>query len=418
MGNGRSAGACLRRARQRREAAIGTLLLLLGIAIATALIARSLRVPYTVGLVLIGAGASLLGLRSPVRLDHALIIDGFLPLLLFEASLQVDLRLLRRPLPAIALLAGPGVLISTLIVAGVLRLALGLPLAHAALFGALISATDPVAVLAIFRRLALPRSLAMLVEGESILNDGVALVLFTVLLPAAAGESINPALVAGRFVFVVAGGIAIGALLGWLAALLEGLTTDRQLEIGISVLLAYVSFEAAQAAGVSGVIACVSAGLVFAQRSKGRMTDESQRAVRDVWEFAAFLANSLLFLLIGLLVSSSDLAASLSAIAWAVAATLLGRVVAVYGLSSTGRWLRLPLLRHHRHLVFWSGLRGALAIALSLSLPASFPERGLFLRLTLGVVLFTLVVQGLTVAPLITLLYPERMRQRWRSTPT
>ena len=247
----------------------------------------------------------------------------------------------------------------------------------------------------------------MLVEGESVLNDGTALVLFTLLLPAATGAAFTLPAVGGQFVYVVLGGLAIGGTCGVLGSAVIRLTNDHLVELGLTVLLAYGSFLVAEALGFSGVIACVTAGLVFTARSDQALSATAQELLRDVWEFAAFLANSLLFLLMGLLVSLPDLQKSALAIAWAIGATVLARVVVVYGLSVPLQFARHPLPLAHQHLVFWGGLRGALALALVLSLPGSFPLRELFLQLTLGVVLFTLLVQGLTIRPLIGLVFPS-----------
>ena len=366
-----------------------------------ALIVRYLAIPYTVALVVVGLLLSTLGIHSQIRLDHDLIVNGFLPLLLFEASLRVDVRVLRQALPAIIVLAGPGVVVSMLVVAAVLHVTIGVPMGAAVVFGALISATDPVAVLALFRELHLPTDLTMLVEGESVLNDGTALVIFSLLLPIAEGAHMQYALATARFVIVVAGGLSIGAVCGWAAAWLVGWTSDHLVELGLTVILAYGSFLIAQALGVSGVIACVVAGLVFASQSRRKLSSSAEEILTDVWEFAAFVANSLLFLLLGLLVSIESLAASAVAIGWAIFAAILGRLIVVYGMGFLLRLARHPLLLQHRHLVFWSGLRGALAIALVFSLPVWFAEGELFRRLTVGVVLFTVLVQGLTVRPLI-----------------
>ena len=372
---------------------------------ATALSVRYLAIPYTVALVLIGLLLGTIGIHSSVQLNPDLILNGFLPLLLFEATLPVDFSALRRALPAIVVLAVPGVILSALIVGAVLQRAVGLSLATATLFGALISATDPVAVIAIFRQLHLPKPVIMLVEGESVLNDGTALVLFTLLLPAAAGAGFHLLTVGGQFGYVVLGGLAIGGASGVLGSVVIRLTDDHLVELGLTALLAYGSFLVAQALGFSGVIACVTAGLVFTSRSEQTLSATAQEVLRDIWEFAAFLANSLLFLLIGFLVSLPDLLQSAPAIAWAIFATVLARVVVVYGLSIPLHFAHHSLLPQHRHLVFWGGLRGALALALVLSLPGSFPLRAIFLQLTLGVVLFTLLVQGLTIRPLIGLVF-------------
>jgi CPA1 family monovalent cation:H+ antiporter len=377
------------------------------VAMTTALVVRRLAVPYTVTLVVVGLALTSLGARAGVRLSSDLIIDGFLPLLLFEAALHVNLVVLRRALPAIVVLAGPGVVLSTVLVGGALVVVTDLPAATAMLFGALISATDPVAVLAIFRELRVPRRVAMLVEGESVLNDGTALVLFSLLAPAAAGHGFDVGIAALQFGAVVLGGLLIGIAWGWAATWVLRWSDDHLVELSLTLILAYGSFLTAEEIGASGVIACVAAGLVFAPRAERVLTGPAAALLTDVWELIAFLANSLLFLLIGEAVEIPDLWRGAGPIAWAVLATVLARAVVVYGLSIPFQVTGRGLPSRERHLVFWSGLRGAVGIALALSVPDDVPGRDLLLQLTLGVVLFTLLAQGLTVRPLTRALLGE-----------
>lgn len=386
---------------------MATVLLLLGMAMASALLAQYIRVPYTVLLVALGLLLNLAGVEPGFTLDRDLILHVFLPLLLFEAALQVDLALLRESLLPIAVLAIPGVAVSATLVAALLRASLGLDLAVAALFGAIVSATDPVAVLATFKRLRLPRQLAMVVEGESVLNDGTALVLFTLLLPAAQGGSVQPLLLLAKFAGVLVGGLVVGAAMGWLGGRVVRLFTDHLTELTLSALVAYGSFLLAERLAVSGVIASVVAGLVFTRADPEGLTAPARELLTDVWEFAAFVANSLLFLLIGLKVGLRELGGLPRALFWAVLATLAARAFVVYGAALLLRGVRRPFLWRHGTVIFWSGLRGALGIALALSLPADLPERDLLLRLTAGVVVFTIIVQGVTVAPLLRWLRPQ-----------
>ena len=375
------------------------MLLLLGLAMASALLVQYVRVPYTVVLVVVGLVLGTAGVRLGLDLDRDLILHVFLPLLLFDAALHVDLELLRDSWVPIVLLAVPGVVLSTLAIALILNRAIGLAIGVAALFGALISATDPVAVLATFKRVHLPAKLAMVVEGESVLNDGTALVLFTLLLP-----------VALQFVGVLAGGIAVGVATGLLGARAVQLLQDHLAELALSMLIAYGSYLLAERLAVSGVIATVTAGLVFATRGTRGLTEPARELLTDVWEFGAFLANSLLFLLIGLRVSLRDFGGLGVGLAWAIGATVLSRVLVVYGFGVLLHWCRRPVLLRHVHVVFWSGLRGALTIALALSLPPDLANRDLLLRLAAGVVLFTLLVQGATVEPLLRAV---QQRQAW-----
>lgn len=377
------------------------LLVLLGMAMASALLVQYVRLPYTVVLVVFGLAAGTAGLRPGFAVDRDLILHVFLPLLLFEAALHVDLGVLRDTWVPIALLAIPGVVVSMLLVGAALRLGIGLALAPAMLLGALVSATDPVAVLATLRRLKMPHRLLMLVEGESVLNDATALVLFTLLLPVAQGGSFDALAVGGRFLFVLVGGIAIGAAAGWLGARAASLLEDHLAELTLSALIAYGSFLVAERLGVSGVIATVTCGLVFASLGWSGLTQPARNLLTDVWEFAGFLANSLLFLLIGVNVSLGDLWTARGEVALAVLATLLARAVVVYGFGLALGLAGRPFVRRNSHLVFWSGLRGALTLALALSLPDEVPAHALLLQLAAGVVLFTLLVQGVTIEPLL-----------------
>lgn len=382
-------------------------LLLLGIAMAGALLAERLPIPYTVLLVVAGVAAGLAGLQPALHLDRDLILQVFLPLLLFQSALQVDTELVRDALPAIVLLAVPGVLLSTVIIAAALTATTNLPWRSAALLGALVSATDPVAVTAVFKRLHAPANLAIVIEGESVLNDATALALFALLLPLAQGGHAGIIQLAVQFVVVLAGGIGIGAAVGWAGGQFTRLYQNHLPELALSAIVAYGSYLLAERVGASGVIAAVAAGLAFSRYSAPNLTQQASELLSDVWEFAAFLANSLLFLLIGVSVRLTALADAGTALLWTVAAALVARLVVVYLCGALLAARRSMLLLRNGFVVFWSGLRGGLAIALALSLPTDFAQRDLFLRITLGVVLFTLLVQGGTLRPLLHRIRPR-----------
>jgi len=381
------------------------ILFLLGIAMASALVVQRVRLPYTIVLVFVGLVLGSAGVHPGFDLDRDLILHVFLPLLLFEAALRVDLGVLREAWLPIVVLAVPGVVLSTMIVGVGLHLLIGIGLGSAVLFGALISATDPVAVLAAFKRLEIPEKLAMVVEGESVLNDGTALVLFTMLLPVANGASVNPVRLPLQFVGVLLGGLGVGAVIGWLGGQVVRLLNDHLAEITLSALIAYGSFLAAERLQVSGVIATVSAGLVFASQGSGGLSRPARELLVDVWEFGAFVGNSLLFLLIGLKVHLRQFGGIWDDLLWAAAITLVARFIAVYGFALLLRWFGRPFLSRQALLVAWSGLRGALGIALALSLPGELVDGQLLLRLAAGVILFTLLAQGLTLEPLLRRLH-------------
>jgi CPA1 family monovalent cation:H+ antiporter len=289
-----------------------------------------------------------------------------------------------------------------MVVAAALNLATGLPFELGMVVGAMVAATDPVAVISTFRGIGVPRRLATLVEGESLLNDGTAVVLFVVTVKAVTGNVSAPE-TAGTVLVVVAGSVAIGLGAGWLASRLMRLVDDHSIELTISVAAAYGTYLLADGLGQSGIIATVVAGVVIG--TYGRAVGLSRRALEaldTVWEFSAFLLTALAFLLVGLAISFDDVVASAAPILWAVGAVLVGRAIVIYGLL--GGLARIVREREHLtavpigwlHVLFWAGLRGAVAVAMALSLPADFPQRALLQEITFGVVLFTLFVQGTT----------------------
>jgi Na+:H+ antiporter len=390
--------------------AIELLVGLLGLAAFVAIVARPLRLPYTVALVIaglvIGIGASAAGIPSPdVSPDIVLLV--LLPGLVFEAAYRLRVVELRRWFGGLALLAVPGVLISAGVVAIVLNVGTGLRLDLAFIVGAMVSATDPAAVVATFKRVRVPPALSTLVDGESLLNDGTGLVLFAIALQLVSAP-IGPAQAAVLFTGTVAISVAIGLLTGFLAARIMGLVHDHLVELTISVVLAYGSYMLADAFHMSGVIATVSAAIVLGNLAHGRtMTATGSDAIDTVWEFFAYLLTAVVFLLVGLAIPPGRLFDSLGPIGWGIAGILLGRAIVVYLLlGGSSRLIRRPGLADSipigwLHVLFWAGLRGAVAVAMALSLPADVPQRALLQEITFGVVLFTLLVQGTTVGRVI-----------------
>jgi CPA1 family monovalent cation:H+ antiporter len=378
------------------------IILLVLVATLVAIAVRRVRLPYTVALVLVGL---VITIRRPLDIEMTpeLILSLFVPPLIFEAAFHLDLRLLRDTLPSILLLAVPGVLLTTLFVGGVVTIGTGLPFATAVVFGALIAATDPVAVVALFRELGVPRRLAVAVEGESLFNDGTAIVVFRIALLAAVSGVFDP--VDGLFDFfqVALGGMAVGLALGWLAAQLIARIDDRLISATLTTLLAYGAYLVAEQLHVSGVLAVVVAGLLTGNLGTAGASPTAKSMIFDLWEYLAFIANSLIFLLIGLDIDLSQLWANLWPIAVAVVAVVVSRAAVVYGLS----WLsslgsdrtRVPL--RWRHVLFWGGLRGAISLALALSLPATLPDRDMLESMAFGVMLFTLMGQGTTIQLLL-----------------
>jgi CPA1 family monovalent cation:H+ antiporter len=369
------------------------ILQLLVIVSVVAVAVRWFRIPYTVGLVLAGLALSF---RPPLELELTpeLILAILLPPIVFEAAFHLNLDLLRRNVGTILLLAIPGVVLTMLIVGGILTFAGGLSLNAALVFGALIAATDPVSVVAIFRRIGAPKRLEVLLEGESLFNDGTAIVLFGIALEALVIGQFDIVQGIIDFAIVGGGGVLIGLVLGVLAIPLLARIDDHLVEITLTTLLAFGSYLVAEQLHVSGVLAVVVAGLIAGNVGRREMSPTTRIAVLNFWEYVAFLANSVIFLVIGLEVDLPGLISTWQLILLAILAVLVARAVNIYGLSRLGR--EIPT--RWRHVLWWGGLRGAiaLALALSVSLPSG-EERAALLHMTFGVVLFTLLVQGLSM---------------------
>jgi len=374
---------------------------LLLIASLVAIVVRRLHIPYTVALVVVGL---LLTAQSNVRfeLTPELILALFVPPLVFEAAFHLKLTELRQNLATILVLAVPGVILTTIIVAGMLTVGTSLSLPVALVFGALIAATDPVAVVALFRLLGVPKRLSVLVEGESLLNDGTALVLFNLMLAVALTGKFNLFSSLVEFVQVAAGGIVVGLVLGWAISRLIARIDDYLIEITLTTVLAYGTYLVAEQLHFSGVLAVVAAGLITGSLGPQGMSPTTRIVLYNFWEYITFLVNSLVFLLIGLDVDIRALLGAWQPILWAIGAVLLARAVVVYGLGWVTGKLAEPISMRWRHVQAWGGLRGALSLALVLSLPAAFgPDRFLLRTMAFGVALFTLLVQATTMRLLI-----------------
>jgi len=394
---------------------------LLFIAAISAIVVKRVRFPYTIGLVLVGIAVAfaardfeaLSGLRE-VQLTPDIILFLILPTLLFEAAINIHFDILKKNLVPILVLATVGLLISMLIVGIVMNGFTPLSLGTALLFGALISATDPVAVIALFKELGVPDRLSTLVDGESLFNDATAIVVFHILLGIVlTGGAFSVGLIAGGvldFFIVFFGGIAIGvALSAAVLWLVELAGQDHLVQIALTSVLAYVSFIVADhVLHVSGVMAVVGAGVYGAWRAVRVFDEQMRRVIRMYWEYAAFVANSLIFLLIGLTEYQvfEDLARYNQHAVYiliAIVAVIAARAVVVYGLSPLNNRLSKaePVDLPYQTVMFWGGLRGAVPLALVLGLPQDFEHRVLLLDLTLGVVLFSLLVQGTTINKLL-----------------
>jgi CPA1 family monovalent cation:H+ antiporter len=393
---------------------------LLVVAIVVALVAHRLRLPYTVGLVVTGMALALSPIQTSAALTHDVIFDVILPPLLFEAAINIHWHELRRDALPILTLALPGTVIAAAVVAVGMVYALAWPIKPALLFGALIAATDPVAVIAMFKDNSVRGRLRLLVESESLLNDGVAAVLFSLVLawPQASVETaVTLTQIAQSLLLVVGGSVLVGTVCASAAIALAGRTADYLIESTLTTVVAYGSFLLAEHSHCSGVLATVTAGLlmgnlgILAVGEGKSISKRGREFTLALWDFAAFVANSLVFLLIGLTVAGISFDQfGFRALAIVIALVLLGRALTVYPISVGFAWSKWRIGLGFQHVLWWGGLRGALGLALALSLDPTLQMRDQILVATFGVVVFSVVLQGLTMPLLLRAIGITRRR--------
>jgi monovalent cation:H+ antiporter, CPA1 family len=378
------------------------LLLILVGALATALGLVSKRarlLPYPVVLAAAGVAVGLLPGGQFPRIGGNVILLAFVPGLVFEASLTLDLAELRRRVVPVALLATIGVGLTVLLIGVLAHVSLGFSWASGMLLGAILAATDPVAVITLLRRLKAPAGLAAILEGESLFNDGTGVAVFSAVLATilSGAPSLGDATI--RFLEITVGGTAIGLAVGFLGLALLRFAQDAQLEILATLVIAYGSYLAADLVHASGIVAVVVAGIVVALYGSriGRLHGPQ---LLGFWNLLAFVLNAMLFILVGAALP----AWTLLPVAWLVLGTflimLLTRAVPVYGLLALASYRGPSIPWRWRHVTFWAGLRGALSIALALSVAGL---NGIDSRISVvayGVVLLSLLVQGALMAPI------------------
>lgn len=375
--------------------------LLLGAAV-IGLIARRVRIPYAVALVLGGLIVEESHIVSAPRIDPAVVLFAFLPPLLFDAAFRLDARELRLVIRPVLLLAVPGTLVTALLVGGLVTIALGLPFPVALLFGSIVAATDPVAVIAVLRELTIPARLVVIPEAESLVNDGMAITLYTGFTGLVLSGVTDVSGLTVLFLQEVLLGLAIGAGLAFLVSRVAATIDDHLIEMMLSVVLAYGSYLTADWLHASGPLACVAAGIIHG--SYGRefgMSEETSRLLDYLWEFLGFFANAILFLLVGLSVNLAGLMEDGKAVAVAIVSVIAARIFVVETVALATRGGKLAAPGRERVVLIWAGLRGALTLALALGLPLATPSRELLIHMAFGVVLFTLIAQGLTLPLLI-----------------
>jgi CPA1 family monovalent cation:H+ antiporter len=384
------------------EFTIESIEFLLLIAALVAMIAKRVHIPYTVGLVIAGIALALFSFAPKIELSKALLFTVLLPPLIFEATLFIRWRELVHNLPVILIFATLGVILSALLTSvGMFYLA-GWTWQSAALFGILIAATDPVSVIATFREAGVHGRLRLLVEAESLFNDAVAAVGFSVVLAFASGASFSMQETAFHAIWSIAGGLLIGALCAGIVLILTHTTSDHLVELVLSTVAAYGSFLIAEDLHVSGVLSTLTAGILIGNFGLPvAYSDKGRAFIMDFWEFMAFIANSIIFFLIGVREVNQNFLNVIPVIAAAVIVVALGRAAAIYPLSMLFSGSKLKIEKNHQHILFWGGLRGALALALALGLPPEVPHREEIITAAFGVVAFSIFVQGLTMTPLL-----------------
>jgi CPA1 family monovalent cation:H+ antiporter len=383
---------------------------LLFIASLVAIAVQKLRMPYTVGLVLVGLGLAFTRFEFFPEFSEAinvgslmvpnLILTILVPPLIFEAAFHIKFSELRQNIRGIAAFAIPGVLLTMLMVGGLVSWGTSLPFETALVFGALIAATDPVAVVALFRTLGVPNQLLIMLEGESLFNDGTAIVVFNLMLAITLGETtFSGEVFLFDFLRVAGGGLLVGYLVSYLISTIIRFVDSHLIEVMLTVITAYASYLIAEEFHVSGVLAVVVAGLVIGNIGERGMSPTTRINLFNVWEFASFIANSFAFLLIGLVIDLPELISSWQAILIAIVAVLAARAVVIYSLAHRISHISMKM----EHVLYWGGLRGAISLALALSLPVSLgAETQLLLQdMTFGVVLFTLLIQGTTMRTVV-----------------
>jgi CPA1 family monovalent cation:H+ antiporter len=401
---------------------------ILVIACGMALLAKRLKLPYTVLLVVAGLAVSLLldgapGLREhleKIKLQPELLLQVFLPILLFEAAFHVDLRSFLNNRRAILFLAIPGVIIGM-----VLTTAVFVPVAQlirgdmmwqiGLVTAAMLAATDPISVVALFKEFTVSKRLGIIVEGESLINDGIAVVLFGVVVKITAdslgltiptlddqGGNVQALHVLGNFLQEVFLGTAVGVAVGLAMSYLTSKVNDHLIEVALTAIAAYGSNVMAMQLHASGVIAVVVCGMMVGNvGAKHGMSPTTREAVFSFWEFAAFMANSFVFILIGLEIRLSELWADAGLIVAFFVIMILVRSVIVFGVHNLVRREDLRLKKPWLPVITWSGVRGSLSMVMAMMLVASDSEgettRKLILNLVFGVVLLSILLQGTTI---------------------
>ena len=386
-------------------------LIVLSVSLSVATISRIFswfrQIPYTLLLVIVGLGLAFVDIRL-VNLSPELILEIFLPPLLFEAAWNIRWRSLKDSLFPVTLFAVVGVVISVVGVAFPLSHFTDLSLATALLVGASLSATDPVSVVALFRELGASKRLTILMEGESLFNDGVAVVAFLLLvnIPLGIDEGFGVSSIVIKFLTFVGIGLGIGSLIGFGISYLTQRFDLPLVEQSLTLVSAYGTYLITEELGGSGVIGVVTVGIILGNfGSRIGMNPRTRLLVSEFWEFLAFFVNSIVFLLIGDQINFQSLQKNFDLILVAIAAVLVTRAIVIFGLGNLSNLISQTKTNwREQTILWWGGLRGSVSIAVALSVPIILTGRQEIIDTVFGVVLFTLLVQGLTTKWLLTIL--------------
>jgi len=386
---------------------IGTVITLLLVACVVALLAEWLRFPYTIALVCVGLVIALTKLAPSITISKDVVFHLLLPPLLFQGALHMDLERLKNNWRSILMLSIPGVVCSTLLIGFLLHWFWKIDLVYGLLFGALITPTDPISVLAILKRVGAPERLRVILEGESLFNDGTGVVVFSVILGMVmGGNSFDLSHTVLEFLVVAGGGVVAGVLLGYGVYRFLKKVDNHLVEVTLTVVLAFGTPLLAEAFHVSGIIAVVVAGLVIGNYGRiFSMSKKTRDTVETFWDVTDFIINSMVFLVIGIelqAINLGDFERLWGPVLMGIFTVLFARMVVVYpimgilhnigGASIPGSW---------SHIVFWGGLKGSIPIALVVGMPAGLEHRTLFPPAAFAIVLVSLVFPGITMKPLV-----------------
>ncbi len=389
-------------------------------------IVRRIRMPYTLGLILAGLLISVFDIDIGLRLTPELLLTLFLPGLLFEASMNIDTEIMSRHIKSLSAFAVFGLFLSVMGTGSLLHFLLRVPWEISFLFASMIAPTDPIAVLAIFKNLGVSKRLSVLVEGESLFNDGTGIVIFRIILGLVTTGTFSLLEGVLQFVTFALGGLLLGFVLGYLASMIVRNLEDSLIQLTLTTVVAYGSYLIAEHLHYSGVIATVTAGLVAGAYGIRYLAPHARLKITSFWGYIGFLLNSFVFLLIGVELDILDLVTNIIPIIVAFVSVLVGRAFSVYFFSSIiNRVGNLRFLTDHdehiprkwQHVIIWGGLHGGLSMVLVLSLPTDASGilgawRPFLLATIFGTVFLSLVFQGMTMAPLLKFLGLSGKKER------